>query len=423
MITLEPAGQNKIYDGQEKQFVFLDYLIIAAALFNAALAFLNANFFGVSATHVILAELIILSAAIGYVLRFGKHPPYNWLLYLGFTSINYLFISFISHTPNIKSFRDLLIMHSFTLAGFCYPKRAPTRMITLLTVIVLFFMLLEGAFTDFYLNLFNIGLYYFKTRGIGEAETVLTEGPSIFKNAAGFQGRFSWGLFNTHRLSSIFLEQTSLANFGMILAIFTSAFSEKLRAGTILFFIMSVFFILAGTDSRAALSCCGIIFILHFLTPYLPRYWHALLTPLLLLCLFVFFYDPHIFTMSDTIKGRLGWTAHLLANLTLLDWLGFNQEKLIYTADSGITYLFLSHGLIGFIVFWFVSAFSVPQNKLEARRFITGFTIYFYGNILVGASVLSIKTAALLWFLFGSVYKNALFGTAQDETVNRSSLK
>ncbi|MBD8639447.1 hypothetical protein [Sphingomonas sp. CFBP 13733] len=45
----------------------------------------------------------------------------------------------------------------------------------------------------------------------------------LFNNAAGFESRFSFGVFSGARTSSVFLEQVSNANFAGILCVFLVA--------------------------------------------------------------------------------------------------------------------------------------------------------------------------------------------------------
>ncbi len=397
------------------RFCALDYAVIAAVCFNAFLAFVNANVTGLTVAHVALSEIAITGFTLFLIARSGAPLPRLWLFFVGFTIANFFFISLFSGLINPKVFRDFLIIHVFVLAGFCYPKQSFEKTLTFLTVIILFFMFLEGAFTEIFLKIFNIALYYLNTRGVGEAQTILTEGPSIFKNATGFRGRFSWGLFDTHRLSSIFLEQTSLGNFAMILTIYMSVFAEKISKRKLLFFAAAIFLILTTTNSRMALGFCGLTVLLHFFMPILPRYAHVAVFPALMAAVLIFFYDPKIFMMSDTMSGRFGWTAHLLTEMNLIDFFGFSHEYLPLTADSGISYWIISQGIIGVIAVWAFISFSIPQNNIAARRMQLLFAIYFYLNLQVGSSILSIKTGALLWLIFGIVYRDSIFKKRENE--------
>ena len=282
----------------------IDMLVMAGAFFNAFLAFLNANIMQMNTGFVILTEIIIVCSSAVVILPRLNKSMIPWIYFFLAYMILFLIFSVGNGFVNVKPVRDMLLIANFGLLGFCY-RGNPLKLVTIMTYIIMVFAIIEGFLTDLFVSLFNAAKYYFNTRGIGDMEEVLGGEMSVFKNAIRYQGRFSFSIFDTHRLSSLFLEQTALANYTMFLGIITSVFWKYLTRHQKILFTISVFLFLGFTDSRLALGFIGFLCIYHFIVPFIPPYMNVAYMPVLLLFAGFMFYDPHILHMSDTLGGVL----------------------------------------------------------------------------------------------------------------------
>ena len=104
---------------------------------------------------------------------------------------------------------------------------------------------------------------------------------------------------------------------------------------------------------------------------------------------------------TDDFRGRTAYTAELLGALGTLDLMGLSSSLAKASADSGIVYLIISYSIFGAALGWVFIFGTIPSRALAETLLRCGAAIYLSGNLMVSASVFSIKTAALLWFLVG----------------------
>ena len=103
----------------------------------------------------------------------------------------------------------------------------------------------------------------------------------------------------------------------------------------------------------------------------------------------------------NDIGGRFQVTAHLLTSLDLRVVFGA-QTTTQFTADSGLAYTLTKFGLFGFMGLWGLLVFA-PLKSGRARIFHGMVIVYLLLLMIISDSGYSIKTAGLLWFLFGTI--------------------
>jgi hypothetical protein len=311
----------------------------------------------------------------------------------------------------LKSFRDYLLIGVFFLLGGLISFRALNTVMILLAFIIFIFMILEGWFVSSYVDIFQPGLYYANTRGVND-DGLETMG--LFRNALGFAERFSYGIFNTHRLSSIFLEQVSLANFSTVIALYVSAFWSRIQSHERLLYVALIIFIILTNNSRTASILALLIFGGFFIFPRLPKGISILYMPTILLMVTAFFYNGHeIYSLrADTLQGRLEYTLSLLSRIDIQTLIGGNLKEVNNTFDSGYVYVIYSQTLVGLITLWLFASLSVPHTDKSSARLSHGLCLYIFLNLLIGAAVFSIKVSAPLWVTAGFLLK---------EHINRQS--
>ncbi|HRK96854.1 MAG TPA: hypothetical protein PLE43_00085 [Alphaproteobacteria bacterium] len=179
----------------------------AAVVYNAILAFLNAHVMHVSQGTVVMAEGIIVLGAVAYMatkLKYLRNCQPIFLFQLVMLAI-FLGVTLLSEFLNIKAFRDIFLITTFTLLGTLTNEKSMIRLYTVLAAITLAVLLLEAFATETYAMIFNPASYYGATRGLENPDFNDT---GIFLNAMSFEGRFTLGIFNISPSSVFHLYRT-----------------------------------------------------------------------------------------------------------------------------------------------------------------------------------------------------------------------
>ncbi len=379
------------------------FLLYCAMGYNAFLAFVNAHISPIDATPVMAAEMLIVVAACVFI--FNK--LYAMKAHLSFmtTAICIFFglfvlVSLSNGVFYIKSIRDVLVIFIFTLMGTqCSPAQL-IKGFRYITFVVLAVMLLEGFYVGFYAWLFKPAFYYANTRGV---EQYWPDSSGLFRNSLGVAGRFSFGLFGQRRLSSIFLEQVSLANYAMILAMVTMVFWKSLKKFDRSLFVISIIFIIVANSTRTGTAICLLMIPGYVLFPRLPARSFRFTMPLLLILLAILFFDPNepVNLTSDDLRGRMAHTFALISHMNVKDFLIGNISKIIDTGDSGYAYLIYTQTLFGLAYFWYALTKILPFQNDVSKRFSQAVAFFIAFNLMIGGAVLSIKVAAPLWLIAG----------------------
>jgi len=380
------------------------FLLYAGVFYNAVLAIVNAHIAKIDQALVMLTEGLILVVAAAYLvirLRALKGDFVFIGVSLLFYTLLFVWVSATNESLFVKALRDIVIILIFYLLGTQCSAAQLTRAFRLITLVTVGVLLVEGLAVDLYAAIFQPALYYANTRGI---EKFAFDSIGLFHNAFVFEGRFSYGLFENRRLSSIFLEQVSLANFAMVLSIFAITFWQTLKRLDKVYFIGAIALAILSTSSRLGTVFCLVMLFGYALFPWLPRYSFRLVMPLLLLGSFLYFYDPYapIKLTSDDFHGRVGHTVSMLAAMDSIDLLAGNTSQTDQAADSGYAYLVYSQTIFGLIYFWYFLATIFPTQTDMEKRFAQGATLYIVCNLLIGGTgIFTTKVSAPLWLIAG----------------------
>ena len=108
---------------------------------------------------------------------------------------------------------------------------------------------------------------------------------------------------------------------------------------------------------------------------------------------------------EDNFSGRLSYTIEIVWQLNAADWLGIsnNADLLVKSVDSGIVYLVMTQSIIGVTMIWCMITASRKSDSPERLGYVLGVAIYVSLVCTVSYSLLSIKTSAFLWFVFGAL--------------------
>lgn len=390
-------------------------LALAAVCYNGVLAFANARGFTVERAHVVVAEIAILSAAGVVILASGPRPGDGApAALLAFFILDALVVSMLNQTVFVDMARNGAIIAIFTMAGSRIGTAAVNRSFMFAAIAVTAVLLVEMASSATYAAWFAPGDYFAQTRGLAKEEF---DELGLFANALGFDSRFAIVTIMDHRACSIFLEQVSLANFGIILAILLACNWDELSVPKKSFFAALAVLILITTNSRLALA-------LTLLTPVaciIARWWNRFLSLLimpatLVAALLVSINSPA--TLTDDLPGRLNKTITALAGMDMDALDGLKALKAALFADSGYAYVIYASTILGMLALWLFVSLIASNNRPKLVRCSLLVNLYVFCSLTVsGNSVFSIKTAALLWLLVGHLRGEALAAeaTADDK--------
>jgi len=108
---------------------------------------------------------------------------------------------------------------------------------------------------------------------------------------------------------------------------------------------------------------------------------------------------------DNSIVGRFLSSGRSIATLDGWQALGLRVSEVFtsgYAGDSGYGYVLAKVGLVGLAAFWALFVYA-PSSDPNAQRFRNFIAFYVVSLLTISASLFSIKTAALLWFLYGTL--------------------
>lgn len=389
-------------------------IVVLAVTFNLFLALINAHITGLSKTHIILSELLIIGAAFGTTIIFWQQSMMRWVWLLWFMIITFLVLSAMNDRVEPKLARDVVLIPIFIMLGIVYAKGNVIRLVCILQTTVLAIMVFEGALPEAFGSVFNIQSFYINTRDFIE-DQFWNENSNLFVSATRPNSRFLLEGIGIHRLSSLHLEPVSLGNWAIIITIFTVAFRHKMTMKTLAFLIISNLLILIGCDGRLATVTIGILILASFFFPYIPRKVLIFYLPASLILSYLVVTIYNLPPSGDDFPGRLSHSMQTFTNLDLIEYFGIAHSRSTRGADSGITYFVLTQSVIGVVVIWLSVCLLQPMRDRTSLIIAHTTALYISLTLLVSYSFFSIKSAALLWFLYGVAYQQALSETDQPK--------
>jgi putative polymerase len=400
-----PAAYPDTVDDTDRSGFMPVAIVLAAALFNAGLAFINARIKPLTGSTVILCEVLIVASAHIYVLRHFQSRMVNW--YFLALAVAVFAILRISVTDNLdaKYFRDVFLIITFVLLGMTSNEQRVIQMMMTLMVAVVLGIVLEAACVECYADVFAVKDFYVSTRGVSESEfTNLSS--DLYVSATRPEARFL-PFFDLHRLSSIFLEPVSLGNFMIMAMSFTAAFWRRLTPLLRVFSVFALTLMLFACDGRLATLATVIILVISIGHRFVPRHSGLAFLPLIAALAIVATSIAGLHSGADDLPGRIAYTAELLSDMTPMDFAGLSDRLLEKSVDAGAVYLIITQSLLGVALLWTFITFSADEATNEQKIYKNGLLLYLALTMMVSYSYLSIKTAAPIWFIFGALLSPA----------------
>jgi putative polymerase len=386
-------------------------LVFAAVIFNFVLCFINTNVVGITERVVISTEIILVGAAFGLVWNCSR------MLYdiLYFVTAYFFAVMTFRGAFDAKIVHDVLTPIVFFFVGSYFGTlRSADKLVTFLIFWALGAALFEWVALDTYLSYFNV-LQYYVARGTetnlagdvasGIFITDPSSGGSLFVNATRFQARTLLPFLGEHRVSGIFLEPVSVGNFGAI-AFAWVLLRDYRRVWVFIAKILAILTILVLADARFGFYFCIFELAIYLLAPMI-RPTTLFLAPFFAMISLAIYAGPDWReAFSNDIAGRFLHTGYALTTLDTLQLFGLRTSDIFgsnYAGDVGYGYVLVQIGLLGIAAIWALFAYApVPDtNTWRFKNFVTFYLIFL---LTISASLFSIKTAALLWFLYGTLH-------------------
>ncbi|HET6390230.1 polysaccharide biosynthesis protein GumE [Hyphomicrobium sp.] len=376
-------------------------ILIASITFNAGLAIVNANVMALSSSIVMLVEGLLTGAALGVALLRWRPEMAPMIVAMALIFLFGVVRSIATEELQPKYIRDLMIMPVFLLLGMASSKEHLARTVLAIHTVVLIVLAVEALMPGLHSKLFNIQDYYINTRGT-RADQFYNTNSDLFISATRPDARYL-PFITEERMSSVFLEPVSLGNYCSIIIAFTVSCFRRLGWPATIYLALTTVLLLFGCDGRLAVLASLIIAAAALITPYLPPFSAIIYLPGAVLTLFTAAALLGLKAGTDDFAGRLTGTVELLHRFDLVDFLGLSNQYVDWTVDSGLAYLIVTQSLPGLILLWTFIAWHVSERTIEQVRFTHALCLYLTLSMLVSFSLLTIKTAALLWFIQGAL--------------------
>jgi putative polymerase len=376
-------------------------LLLAAIVFNPLLAIVNAQMTLLSPAMVIAFEVLIVACAHALALLHFRARMIPWYALIALLLAFALFRSAAVGILDPKYLRDVLLIPTFILLGMTFPRERLPGLIVSIHLLVLAVLVMEGVSPEAYADLFNIKSYYIQTRGYTE-EGFWNAGSSLYVSAARPDERF-FAFVNFHRMSSIFLEPVSLGNYCIIIVSYVLASWRDLGRWQRIFLLGGTAALLIGCDGRLAAIACLFIAAASLFAPRLPPRITVLFAPAVLVAAIAAVSFLDLRSGADNFSGRLAHTVDLLRHYGPAEFLGISDAFLSRAVDSGLAYLITTQSVFGAAIIWLFITLFISEHSRESIVFKTAVALYLSLSMLVSFSFLSIKTAALLWFIAGAM--------------------
>lgn len=402
--TAEPAKT------QASQQTVAALAVVAAVLFNMVLCFVNTTLFGVSVDVVIAAEMAVIGTALSLVWYRG-YTLYTILLLL---TAYFFAVMLVRSEFDPKIVRDLLIpIVFFFLGSYLGSLRSADRLVTFLIFLALGTALFEWLALNTYLHFFDV-IHYYLARGTErtlQADTaagLFIKGTDttagLFINATRFDERALLPFLGQHRVSGMLLEPVSVGNFGAI-AFAWVLLRDCARIWVFVAKVVAIATVLVLADARFGCFLCIFTVVIYFAAPFI-RPATLFFAPFLIIIALVTYAGAHGQEIwGNTIAGRFVYAGVSLTTLDPWQLFGLRISNIFeggYSGDSGYGYVLVKIGLVGLLAIWALFVYA-PALDSDAWRFKNFIAFYVVFLLTISASLFSIKTAALLWFLYGTL--------------------
>lgn len=384
-------------------------LTLTAVLYNCLLCFANTTLYAISPAVVISAEVVLIGSALAMV--WYRSLTLNAILV---TLAAYFYtVMMVRSQFDPKILRDVLIPIAFFFLGCHFGTlRLADRLIALLIIVAFVDALFEWLEPTVYSHYFDVARYYIDRGTAGQEGHQFFGG---FFNSARFQNRTLLPFLGDHRVSGIFLEAPSVGNFGGIA--FAWILLRPKRPWSFILKTIAVVAIVVLADARFGLYFCFFVAAVYPFSRLIPRtvLFIGPFAAMIALVAYASAKGPQVF--DNDMVGRFLYAGQILSKIYAPQVFGLGASDISTGTsfasdpvnDSAYTYVLVEIGILGAAALWALFVYSPVANK-SAWRFKIVVAFYYILILTIAASAFTIKTAALLWFLYGTL--NRRYGGA-----------
>jgi putative polymerase len=391
-------------DAQSTRRTLALFAVAGAVLYNFVLCLANTTLFGISDSLGIAIEVGLVGMSLGLIWDCSSKLYAILLMVAAYFAV--VMVLRVDFDPKIV--RDVLIPIVFySLGRYLGSIQGADRLVTFLLLFAVGSSLFEWLVPDTYLRFFDVIHYYMARGTITGVDTDVA--PGLFFNGTRYEGRTLLPFLGEQRISGIFLEPPSVGNFGAIVfAWILLRYSRNLWS--FLAKTLAVATIIVLADARFGLYFCVFTVMLYAVTP-LIRPTMLFVAPFLAMMALVHYADANWQqVVENTMPGRFVFSGNILSSLDIWQVFGLQATDVKAGAgfatngfgDSGYSYMLVTVGLIGTAALWALFVYA-PVRNTDAARFRNFVAFYFILLLAISAALFTIKTAALLWFLCGTL--------------------
>jgi putative polymerase len=395
------SAQGRVHGLMADSPVYAGFLLLAVVCHHWLLCLLHTRGLNVSVVTVAMAELLIYAACLPLLLR--RLSLRSLVVVFVALGLSGLIALARGGYFDAKAARDLLIPLVFVWAGRSYAQggRSIDRPLLVAAGMVVLVGLAEALLPGLYSRFFNTFSYYVGLGGIDPGSAQVA-GQSVTLNGMRPEGigrTLLPQVLGAQRVASVFLEPVSLGNFAVILMAWGLAKPwREWRMAAAFVAIAAVLITLA--DSRFGLYMSALLLLLR-LAVHGRAHVLAIVFPVIGACalLALAAYAPG---EGDNLIGRMTVSGRYLAAFDEMNLLGLRDYATSF-GDMGYAYVISRFGIAGVALMW-LCVFMLPLHDEAARRFRTAMSAYVTLILCVsGTSLFALKTAGVLWFMFGAM--------------------
>jgi putative polymerase len=376
-------------------------VLVATLLFNPLLAFVGAHIRPVDGGLVAVVQGAIVMMALGFGMMRPRGPSLYWLAVAWIAVMALALIQAIRAELDLKAFGNVLLIPAFIMLGTQLRTRTLIATVIGMQALILLVGIWELASPTGFGRIFKVASYYVQTRGYNA--DAFWAGGDLFLSAERPHGRFLLGGLGLHRGSSLFLEPVSLGNWTIVVGIVLAATWHRLSAVQRLFLILSNAALLVICDGRLALAVNLVLIAYLWLARRLPGWTSVFYLPVALAALAAAKGLGLLSEVGDNFVGRLGYSMHVLHELSFDRLLGIGIPSPFF-ADSGWAAVVQTQSIFVAIGLWLVVTLTDIGETPAGRAAKHGIALFLTLSIPISDSILSIKTAGLMWVCYGYCY-------------------
>ena len=370
-------------------------IVLATLVFNLVLAFANTQGVPIRDVHVIAAELMLVGAA--FLMVWNRSEVFYVIAAaLG----GWLVFAMVARAAfDAKVLRDAFIPFMFYLLGRYHGSpESGDRLVTAAILVVFAGAMFEWLFLDTFLQLVDVMGYYVARGSVSPFEA--SDEPGLFTSGLRFEGRTLMPFLGEHRVSSVFLEPVSLGNFAPIVFAWVLLRDRRRPLALIVKTLLIAALLVLG-DARFGIYLCALVVVAYVAAPVI-RPGVVFAAPFMVMIALLIYAGMNVGVPWDnSFTGRLLFSGRLMSTLDVFQALGLKTSTYDFV-DSGYSTVVSRFGLFGMVALWAIYVFGAPAQTLDAWRYKLFVCAYLVLLLSISTSLLTIKTAALLWFLAGA---------------------